>query len=92
EMVHKGQEELEATSNELASIVEARDNLKKELLDVFKKLESTSQELVDERKTVTTLNRELEALVKQLQMDSEARKALEADLDEATKSLDEMNR
>ncbi|KAF0916101.1 hypothetical protein E2562_000710 [Oryza meyeriana var. granulata] len=91
-MVHKGQEELEATSNELASIVEARDNLKKELLDVYKKLESTSQELVDERKTVTTLNRELEALVKQLQMDSEARKALEADLDEATKSLDEMNK
>ncbi|KAG8045882.1 hypothetical protein GUJ93_ZPchr0008g11394 [Zizania palustris] len=92
EMVHKGREEFEATSSELASVVEARDNLKKELLDVYKKLESTSQELVDERKTVATLNRELEALVKQLQVDSEARKALEADLDEATKSLDEMNR
>jgi chromosome segregation ATPase len=71
--------------------VEARDNLKKELLDVYKKFESTTQELVDERRIVTTLNRELEALAKQLQVDSQARRALEADLDEATRSLDEMN-
>jgi chromosome segregation ATPase len=84
EMVQKAQEELEAASSELASVVKARDNLKN--------LESTTHELVDERKTVTTLNRELEALAKQLHADSEARKALEADLDEATKSLDEMNK
>jgi chromosome segregation ATPase len=58
---------------------------------VYKNLESTTHELVEERKIVTTLNRELEVLAKQLQVDSEARKALEADLDEATKSLDEMN-
>lgn len=71
--------------------LKARDNLKKELLDVYKNLESTTHELVEERKIVTTLNRELEALAKQLHADFEARKALEADLDEATKSLDEMN-
>ncbi|KQK03024.1 hypothetical protein BRADI_2g05090v3 [Brachypodium distachyon] len=84
-------QELEATSSQLASVVEARDNLKKELLDVYKKFESTTQELVEERRTVTTLNRELEALAKQLQVDSQARRALEAELDEATRSLDEMN-
>jgi chromosome segregation ATPase len=91
EMVQKGQEELEATSIELASIAEARDNLKKELLDAYKNLESTTHELVEERKIVTALNKELEALAKQLQVDSEARKSLESDLEEATKSLDEMN-
>jgi c-di-GMP-related signal transduction protein len=36
---------------------------------------------------VTTLNQELEALTKQLHVDSELQKALEADMDEINKSF-----
>ena len=55
-------------------------------------METTAQELKEERTVVATLNRELEVLGNQMLKDSEARRALEADLDEATKSLNEMNK
>ncbi|XP_044448752.1 MAR-binding filament-like protein 1 [Triticum aestivum] len=91
EIHQKTQEDLEVTSNQLVSIKEVHDELSKELLDAYKKLESTTDELVRERRINATLNRELEALVKQSQVESEARRALQADLDEATVSLNEVN-
>lgn len=90
EILQKTQEDLEDTSNQLVSITEGHDELNKELLDAYKKLESTTNELVRERKINATLNRELESLVKQSLVDSEARRALQADLDEATNSLHEV--
>ena len=91
ETLQKTQEDLEVTSNQLLSVTEVHDELNKELLDAYKKLESTAKELVRERKNNATLNRELEALVKQSLVDSETRRALQADLDEATTSLNEVN-
>ncbi|VAH15167.1 unnamed protein product [Triticum turgidum subsp. durum] len=91
EIHQKTQTNLEVTSNQLVSITEVHGELSKELLDAYKKLESTTDELVRERRINATLNRELEALVKQSQVESEARRALQADLDEATVSLNEVN-
>ncbi|TVU17171.1 hypothetical protein EJB05_33188, partial [Eragrostis curvula] len=91
EVLKRSQEELEVTSNQLISVTEAHGDLNKELLDAYKKLESLTNDLVKERKINATLNRELEALVKQSLIESEARRALEVDLDEATRSLNEVN-
>lgn len=91
ETLQKTQEDLEVTSNQLVSVTEVHDELNKELLDAYKKLESIANELVSERINNGTLNRELEALVKQSLVDSEARRALQSDLDEATISLNEVN-
>ncbi|KAJ1261987.1 hypothetical protein BS78_09G071700 [Paspalum vaginatum] len=91
EVLKGSQEELEVTSNQLLSVSKAHADLNKELLDAYKKLESTTNELVKERKINATLNRELEALVKQSVIESEARKTLLVDLDEATRSLNEVN-
>uniref|UniRef100_A0ACD5U7Q5 Uncharacterized protein n=1 Tax=Avena sativa TaxID=4498 RepID=A0ACD5U7Q5_AVESA len=91
ETLQQTQEDLEVTSNQLLSVTEVHDELNKELLDAYKRLESTANELVRERKNNATLNRELEALVKQSLVDAEARRALQADLDEATISLNEVN-
>ncbi|KAK3140569.1 hypothetical protein QOZ80_5AG0402730 [Eleusine coracana subsp. coracana] len=90
-ILKRSQEELEVTSSQLVSVSEAHGDLNKELLDAYKKLESLTNELVKERKINATLNRELEALVKQSLIESEARRALEIDLDEATRSLNEVN-
>jgi chromosome segregation ATPase len=87
EVLKRAQEELEVTSNQLISVTEAHGDLNKELLDAYKKLESLTNELVKERKINATLNKELEALVKQSLIDSEARRVIEVDLDEATRSL-----
>ncbi|XP_008793446.2 MAR-binding filament-like protein 1 isoform X2 [Phoenix dactylifera] len=92
EVLKRSEEELSVTSSELKAVMEDRERLKKELLEIYKKLETTVRELKEERKVVATLNRELEVLGKQIQRDSEARRALETDLDEATRSLDEMNK
>ncbi|KAE8819195.1 hypothetical protein D1007_02949 [Hordeum vulgare] len=91
EILQKTQEDLEVTSNQLVSITEVHDELNKELLDAYKKLESATDELVRERQINSILNRELEALVEQSQVESEARRALHVDLDEATVSLNEVN-
>ncbi|XP_010231649.1 MAR-binding filament-like protein 1 isoform X2 [Brachypodium distachyon] len=91
EILEKSQEDLEAASNQLVSTTEAHDELNKELLDAYKKLESTTNDLVRERKINATLNRELEAIVKQSLVDSEARRTLQADLNEATISLNEVS-
>ncbi|KAK3137355.1 hypothetical protein QOZ80_5BG0451230 [Eleusine coracana subsp. coracana] len=90
-VLKRSQEELEVTSSQLVSVTEAHGDLNKELLDAYKKLESLTNELVKERKINATLNRELEALLKQSLIESEARRALEVDLDEATRSLNEVN-
>lgn len=91
ETLQRTHEDLEVTSNQLVSVTEVHDELNKELLGAYKKLESVANELVRERKNNATLNRELEALVKQSLVESEARRALQADLDEATLSLNEVN-
>ncbi|GFZ07996.1 MAR binding filament-like protein 1 [Actinidia rufa] len=76
----------------LATAVENRDSLKKELVDIYKRVESSAHDLNEEKKVVTSLNKELQALEKQVSKDKESRKSLEMDLEEARKSLDEMNR
>ncbi|KAH0466949.1 hypothetical protein IEQ34_004187 [Dendrobium chrysotoxum] len=86
------EEELVSASNELKAVIEERESLKKELVDSYRKVETTKNQLQEERKLVTNLNKELEASGRQILKDSEARKSLEADLDQATRSLDDMNR
>ncbi|KAL0923888.1 hypothetical protein M5K25_004674 [Dendrobium thyrsiflorum] len=86
------EEELVSASNELKAVIEERESLKNELVDSYRKVETTTNQLQEERKLVTNLNKEHEASRRQILKDSEARKSLEADLDEATRSLDEMNR
>ncbi|KAJ6837826.1 MAR-binding filament-like protein 1 isoform X3 [Iris pallida] len=92
EILGRTKEELTSTSIELKEILEDRENLKKELLEIYKKVELAAEELKEERTTVATLKRELEMIKQQMLEDTKARKDLEADLDEATKSLDEMNK
>jgi chromosome segregation ATPase len=89
---NKSQESLAATNNELMAVKEDRDDLKMELVGTYKKLESANFELQEEKKLISTLNKEIEALVRKINADSDVRKALESDLDEATRSLDEMNK
>uniref|UniRef100_J3M4H8 Uncharacterized protein n=1 Tax=Oryza brachyantha TaxID=4533 RepID=J3M4H8_ORYBR len=91
DILEKTQEKLDVTSNQLVSTLEAREDLNKELLDAYKKLESATDELVRERKINATLNRELEALVEQSIVESEARRVLQADLDEVTSSKKEVD-
>lgn len=92
EVLKSTKEELNSTSLELQAVMEDRENIKKELLLAYKKVEMVGQELKEERAVVATLNREMDMVGEQMLKDSEARRGLEADLDEATKSLDEMNK
>ncbi|XP_024022482.1 MAR-binding filament-like protein 1-1 isoform X3 [Morus notabilis] len=92
EILKNTKEELQNVLSELAAVVENWDSLKRELVDVYKKAETAANDLKEEQKTVSTLNKEIQALEKQLVKDKEARKSLETDLEEATRSLDEMNR
>ncbi|KAF5466653.1 hypothetical protein F2P56_016560 [Juglans regia] len=92
ELLKKREEELQIVSHELAGVVENGDSLQKELVDVYKRAETTANDLKEEKKVVSSLNKELQALEKQMLKDKEAQKSLETDLEEATKSLDELNR
>lgn len=92
ELLKKTEDELRHASDELATVTEDRDSLRKELVDVYKKAENAAHDLREEKKVVATLNKELQTLEKQILKDNEARKSLDMDLEEATKSLDEMNR
>ncbi|KAK2984874.1 hypothetical protein RJ640_008639 [Escallonia rubra] len=92
EVLKKTNEELQIMSHEVAALAENRDSLQKELVDVYKKAESAVHDLKEEKKTVASLNKELKALETRALKDKEGRKLLETDLEEATKSLDEMNR
>uniref|UniRef100_A0A1D1YV40 MAR-binding filament-like protein 1-1 n=1 Tax=Anthurium amnicola TaxID=1678845 RepID=A0A1D1YV40_9ARAE len=92
DIVKSTREEIAVVSDELKAAVEARENLKKQLLEVSKEAEDMGHELEEEKKVVAALNRELEASEKVVQKHSDARKILEDHLDEATKSLDEMNK
>ncbi|XP_058226854.1 MAR-binding filament-like protein 1-1 isoform X2 [Rhododendron vialii] len=87
DVLKKKKDELRIASLELAAAAENNDILRKELVDVYKKAESATHDLNEERKVVTSLNKELKDLVSS----KESRKSLEMDLEEATKSLDEMN-
>lgn len=91
EVLKKTKEQLRTVSNDLALVVENKDKLQRELVDVYKRAESAANDLKEERKVVSSLNNKLEALEKQILKDREARKSFETDLDEATKSLDEVN-
>ena len=79
-------------SHQQATAVEERDKLQKELVGVYKKAENAANDLKEEKKVVSSLNKELQTLEKQILKDKEARRSFETDLEEATKSLDEMNR
>ncbi|XP_042499280.1 MAR-binding filament-like protein 1-1 [Macadamia integrifolia] len=85
-------EELQIVSSELADVTETRDKIKKELVDVYKKAESAAQGLKEEKQRAASLKEELQASEKKILKDKEARKRLEMDVEEATKSLNEMNR
>ncbi|CAA6666268.1 unnamed protein product [Spirodela intermedia] len=88
----KAQEDLDARSGELRAAIKARDGLEKELAEASVRAESTELELKRERETVAALSRELEASAQQREELSEARRAIESDLGEATKSLDEVKK
>lgn len=84
-------EEILNVSNELAAVVQTRDELQKELVDVYKKAESTANNLNEEKAIVASLSKELKALDARLSKESEARKSLDRNLEEATRSLNEIN-
>ncbi|KAK7312638.1 hypothetical protein VNO77_36646 [Canavalia gladiata] len=92
ENLMKAQAELQVMSHELTSALEKRDSLQKELIGIYKKAETTAEDLKEEKQLVASLNKDLQALDKQVSIDKESRRSLELDLEEATKSLDEMNR
>ncbi|KAE8656963.1 hypothetical protein F3Y22_tig00116997pilonHSYRG00699 [Hibiscus syriacus] len=70
-------------------MIENRDILQWELVDVYKKAETAANDLTEEKAVVSSLKKEQQALEKQILKDKEERKSLETDLEEATKSLDE---
>ncbi|XP_041002133.1 MAR-binding filament-like protein 1-1 isoform X3 [Juglans microcarpa x Juglans regia] len=92
ECLTKKEEELQIASHELAGMVENRDSLQKELVDLYKKAETAASDLIEEKKAVSSLNKAVQAWEKRILKEKEARKSLEKFLEEATKSLDEMNR
>ncbi|RZB73114.1 MAR-binding filament-like protein 1-1 [Glycine soja] len=81
EHLREAQAELQGVSKELTAALEKNDSLQKELVEVYKKAESTAEDLKEQKQ-----------LEQQVSKDKESRKSLEGDLEEATKSLDEMNR
>ncbi|XP_015867227.3 MAR-binding filament-like protein 1-1 isoform X2 [Ziziphus jujuba] len=91
EVLKKTKEQLRTVTNDLTLVVENKDKLQRELVDVYKRAESAVNDLKEERKAVSSLNNKVEALEKQILKDMEARKSLETGLEEARKSLDEMN-
>ncbi|KAK4410568.1 MAR-binding filament-like protein 1-1 [Sesamum angolense] len=91
ELLSKSNDELQMISRELAGKVQRCENLEKELDHTHRKAESAALALEVEKNIVASLNKELKVLETQISRDREARKSLEADLEDATKSLDEMN-
>ncbi|CAH9088533.1 unnamed protein product [Cuscuta europaea] len=92
ELLGKAHEEVQIIIQELASVANSRDSLQKELVDVYKKAESAANDLREERCVVASLNKELQILETEVLRHKEERnKSLEADLEEAMKSLVEMN-
>ncbi|CAH9056367.1 unnamed protein product [Cuscuta epithymum] len=92
ELLGKAHEEVQIITQELASVANSRDSLQKELVDVYKKAESAANDLREERGVVASLNKELQILETEVLRHKEERnKSLEADLEEAMKSLVEMN-
>ncbi|XP_011072628.1 MAR-binding filament-like protein 1-1 [Sesamum indicum] len=92
ELLSESNEKLKITSQELAAAVQKCDSLEKELVDAHEKAESAALVLKQEKLIISSLNKDLMALETQISKDNEARKSLEADVEEATKSLDEMNK
>ncbi|KAK4381729.1 MAR-binding filament-like protein 1-1 [Sesamum angolense] len=92
ELLSESNEKLEITSQELAAAVQKCDSLEKELVDTHEKAESAALALKQEKLIISSLNKDLMALETQISKDKEARKSLEADVEEATKSLEEMNK
>ncbi|KAL0719388.1 hypothetical protein Bca4012_068712 [Brassica carinata] len=88
----KAREELERLTHELEESSVKSQSLQEELVEIYKKAETTNKKLEEERVTVLVLEREMKAMKKQVSIDREARKSLETDLEEAVKSLDEMNK
>lgn len=91
ELLKEKTEEILNVSNDLAAVVQTRDELQKELVDIYKKAESAANDLNEEKAIVASLNKELKALDTRVSKESEARKSLERNLEEATRSLNEIN-
>ncbi|KAF3602359.1 hypothetical protein F2Q69_00038197 [Brassica cretica] len=87
-LLKKGRDELERLSHELEESSLKNQNFQKELVEIY----NTNKKLEEERKTVLTLEKEVKAMEKQMLTDREARKSLETDLEEAVRSVDEMNK
>lgn len=92
ELLKKSKDELQIVSSDLASATENRDSLQEELLHAREEAKNIAHDLKEEKKVIASLNKELQLLEKQILKDKELRKSLEEVLEEATKSLDEMNR
>ncbi|XP_019455363.1 PREDICTED: MAR-binding filament-like protein 1-1 isoform X2 [Lupinus angustifolius] len=92
EQLKKTQEELENVSNELKVTIENRDSLQREVNEIYKKAEAAAEDLKEEKRLVASLNKDLHVLENEFSKDKEAQKSLEKHQEEATKSLDEMNR
>ncbi|KAH0904483.1 hypothetical protein HID58_043986 [Brassica napus] len=88
DLLKKARDELERLTHELEESSVKNQNLQKELVEIY----NTNKKLEEERKTVLALEKEEKAMEKQMLMDREARKSLETDLEEAVRSLDEMNK
>ncbi|KAG0465366.1 hypothetical protein HPP92_019530 [Vanilla planifolia] len=91
EIIRLTENELNSASDELKAVIEERESSRKEFEDAYKLVETMSIDLKKKKQASWELEEELEVLRKQVMQDLEARKTLEVDLDNATRSLDEMN-
>ncbi|XAR50621.1 hypothetical protein NMG60_11004989 [Bertholletia excelsa] len=87
EVLKNTKEQLKIKSNELAATVKNCENLKKELADVYRRVEIAVQDLEEEKK-ISSLNKELQTLEKEILTDI----GLRVEIEEAKRSLDETNR
>ncbi|KAI5660574.1 hypothetical protein M9H77_29367 [Catharanthus roseus] len=92
EQLKKKNDEAQTLANELSTVVQTRDDLQNELVDVYKKAESAVRDLQEEKILNASLNQELKSLETQTSKEREARKHVENDLEEATRSISEINR
>ncbi|KAL8458187.1 hypothetical protein ACS0TY_035904 [Phlomoides rotata] len=91
ELLRKSNEELQITSQELVASMQKCDSIEKELVDARMKRERAAAEVNDEKKITSSMKEKIKDLDIQICKDKEARKSLESDLEETTKSLNEMN-
>ncbi|OMO52909.1 MAR-binding filament-like protein 1-1-like protein [Corchorus olitorius] len=83
EFLKKTRDEMQTFAHELTVVIENRDSIQMELVDVYRMAKTISIDLNEEIKVVSSLHKELQALEKQIMKNKEARKSLETNLEEA---------